>query len=72
MPLHHSCGIKAAGEAERLAEVLGQCRDLNLSSNNIKATGAERLVGVLGQGTALTHLDLAADLEQNGIEAAAC
>jgi Ran GTPase-activating protein (RanGAP) involved in mRNA processing and transport len=41
-----------AGGAERLAGVLGQCRELvhlNLSDNKIGAGGAERLAGVLAQ-----------------------
>ena len=49
--------VGAAG-AERLAGVLGQCRELvhlNLDSNRIDAGGTERLAGVLGQ---LAHLDL--------------
>ena len=54
------------GEAgtERLAGVLGQCRELvhavhlNLSYNGIGAGGAEKLAGVLPQCPALTHLNL--------------
>ncbi len=50
----------AAG-AERLAGVLGQCRELvhlNLAGTGIEAAGAESLAGVLGQCQALAHLDL--------------
>jgi Ran GTPase-activating protein (RanGAP) involved in mRNA processing and transport len=46
---------------ERLAGVLGQCRELvhlDLSYNKIGAAGAERLAGVLGQCAALAHLNL--------------
>jgi hypothetical protein len=47
-------------DAESLAEVLGQCRELvhlDLSGNQIGDAGTERLAGV-GQCAALTHLDL--------------
>jgi len=53
----------AAGE-ERLAGVLGQCRELVvliLCGNKIGAGGAERLAGVLAQCAALAHLDLSAN-----------
>ncbi len=54
------CEMKGQ-DAESLAEVLGQCRELvhlDLSGNKIGAGGVETLAGVLGQCTALAHLDL--------------
>jgi hypothetical protein len=49
-------------DAERLAEVLGQCRELvhlNLSGNfNFGAAGVERIPGVLGQCPELVYLNL--------------
>jgi Leucine-rich repeat (LRR) protein len=54
------CEMKGQ-DAERLAGVLGQCRELvhlNLSDNQIGPDGAERLAGVLAQCPALAHLDL--------------
>jgi Ran GTPase-activating protein (RanGAP) involved in mRNA processing and transport len=50
----------AAG-TERLAGVLGQCRELvhlTLKCNDIGSAGAESLAGVLPQCAALAHLDL--------------
>ncbi len=58
--LTRNSNFGAAG-AERLAGVLGQCRELvhlDLSANFIETGGAERLAGVLAQCTALAHLDL--------------
>jgi hypothetical protein len=53
------CEMKGQ-DAESLAEVLGQSRELvhlDLSGNQIGDAGTERLAGV-GQCAALTHLDL--------------
>jgi Ran GTPase-activating protein (RanGAP) involved in mRNA processing and transport len=61
------CKMKGQ-DAERLAGVLWQCRELlhlNLSRNRIGEGGAAGLAGVLPQCTALAHLDLS----YNGIEA---
>jgi Ran GTPase-activating protein (RanGAP) involved in mRNA processing and transport len=46
---------------ERLAGVLGQCRELehlDLRGNQIGPGGAESFAGVLAQCTALAHVDL--------------
>ena len=54
------CDMKGQ-DAERLAGVLGQCRELvhlNLSGNSIGAGGAESFAEVLAQCAALAHLDL--------------
>jgi Ran GTPase-activating protein (RanGAP) involved in mRNA processing and transport len=57
---------KKGQDAERLAEVLAQCRELahlDLSGNSFfGAAGTERLAGVLGQCWELVHLDLSSNL----------
>jgi hypothetical protein len=50
-------------DAEMLAGVLGQCRelvylDLNGNFMNFGPSGSERFVGVLAQVAALAHLDV--------------
>jgi Ran GTPase-activating protein (RanGAP) involved in mRNA processing and transport len=57
------CGNSNFGAvgAERIAGVLGQCRELvnlNLSKNLIGPAGTEVLAGVLAQFPTLTHLNL--------------
>ncbi len=55
-------------DAEMLAGVLGQCRelvhlDLNGNFMNFGPSGAESFVGVLAQVAALAHLDLSGNWE---------
>ena len=54
------CEMKGQ-DAESLAEVLGQCRELvhlDLSYNQIGPAGEDRLAGVLGECRELVHLNL--------------